>query len=752
MSFSTPHFGQESIAMHVLDKVNTLRDSLDLGSLKYDETLSKAAKDQAYYMANKNKLTHFQKTFTKETVSERVIYYKGNRTYVGENVALNKEKLSDANHIAESLFKSWRNSPAHYKNLIHPDYTKMGLAYSVSKKKKLYAAQVFSSNEIKLPKEFKNEDISWGVRPAEFTCKDEESTYQTMFFANNIQIVGNSIYFYSHDRKFFENVISSDNDGLAIDIILREQLPCEKENQFHISAVHDGEMQRPIYKNDLYRNNESNNPKKIRVKIGEIPSYLRDQQWEPNIIIINDNKLCDYSYPMYVPQNIFPLLALQPYYDMNDNIDTNSNKWVSVEVKDSIHVELMYHRSEKSFSSLNTEEFNRMLGWSPFIKKVNVDCFASVEGATWFNQQLLDDRKENVSKLLTNNAFDINRVKIQTQENWEAMRSQINQNSITPLKNKTESQIKHYLKKNKSAFLDSLLFDQRKTHIRANIDTTIEIDSYDEWLFACYYDTTLSINSLPWNKILREDYILSNRKIEAYLIDSLKSRNELKTNLLGAASIKNSPAFMDSLLVKEFMDTVDANNSKQVFNYAHFLTKYWFSKYSRTYETKGTAKSIPPNNLRKMVSKLDTNEIAQDDIIRLNVNILLSGIHYYVTHNKWSLVNEYFDEIAQFVQLGNFTPQEAMELALFCNHFYKFKVAVDILEPFHEKVLLTEEGYFVLAQTSTLIRNTLQQEDYWTYMESAKKANHSRYCMWLNESFQIQRDEYIKDDFCKECQ
>ncbi|MBL4861905.1 MAG: CAP domain-containing protein, partial [Crocinitomicaceae bacterium] len=468
-------FGQESIGSLVLEKVNQLRDSLSLNSLALDNVLSEAAKDHAYYMAHKNNLSHFQGTFSKETPSERVLFYKGNRTYVGENIATTSMKVKsnkqlDEMYTAERLFNSWLDSPPHYKNMIHPDYKKMGLGHWIADDKVVYSAQVFSSNEIRLPKQFRNSDLSWGVRPSEITCKDEPQTYETMFFANSVQVDGSSIYLYYHDLEFFKNVIRNDNDGLAIDVVLREQLPCGKENQFHISRVHDGEMQRPIYKHDIFRNNIADNPKKIRVKIGEVPAYLRNQQWEANLIIISDNKLCDYSVPVEVPSDIFPLLELKPYFDMNDELDSHK-KSAFIRIKDSMHVELFYERSQKRFFSHSAEELNRMLGWNQFIKNVRVDCFASVEGAKWFNLQLLEDRVGSASSLLMESYFDLDKVSFSSAENWDLMEKQIKQYSLQKLKNKTEPQIRYFLKKNKSSLTDSLLFAQRKTHIRAWVDT-----------------------------------------------------------------------------------------------------------------------------------------------------------------------------------------------------------------------------------------------------------------------------------------
>jgi len=115
------------------------------------------------------------------------------------------------------------------------------------------------------------------------------------------------------------------------------------------------------------------------------------------------------------------------------------------------------------------------------------------------------------------------------------------------------------------------------------------------------------------------------------------------------------------------------------------------------------------------------------------------------------LVNGYFDQIVRLVKADYFDAQEAVELALFCNHFHKFKQSIAILDPFFELNELDQNGLFILAETSTLWRSNLDADRYHEYMEAAKNINKKLYCKWLDDQFQIQRDEFLKKDFCSSC-
>jgi uncharacterized protein YkwD len=740
-----------TISELLLKHVNNLRDSIGLQPLQLDNALRKAGEDQAFYISERGKLTHFQKTFLKETPSERIQFYGANRTYSGENIAtVNvvwfKKAVLDKEAVAKAFFDAWYHSPPHYKNMISPNFTKMGLGIRI-KENQVYGAQVFSSDEITLPRAFKSANLAWGVRPGEVTCKDDAQVYETMFFANSIEIDGTDIYFYFHDLDFFRKVIRNENDGLAIDVVLREQLPCGKENQFHISSVYDGEMQQPVYKYDLFKNNHSSNPRKIRVKIGTVPPYLANKQWAANVIVINNNILCDYSVPASVPSSIYPLLKIDPYFELN----TISGTEKTVRVVDTLQSTLSFDRSQVNFSDM--ERLNgRFYGWYKYVKDWEVNCYASVEGAEWFNKRLLKDRRQKVANFMYQNFEDSSSISWKLAENWEMMNQQIQDHAIQALKGKSKQQIRYYLKKNHSGLFDSLLYEQRKTKITAYFDTLIKVNSYESFLIAEHYDTNLVFGDLNWNGILYHEYIANKRGIHSLLFDSLYQHDELKTNLLGAGAIKYRNGQFDSTHVEQFLMEVDESNSKQLFNYAHFLTTYWFSRYSRSSEIRGTAVTISPQKLREKLENIDTAIISHYDLDRLLINNYLAGIHYYVTQGDWTFVNDYFEAIAAMVKADRFDANEAVGLALFCNHFHKFQQSIEILKPFYERDELDENGLFILARTATLWRSNLDLEFYHAVMKSAKEKNALRYCNWLDNEFQIQRDEYIKNDFCNSCQ
>ena len=753
-------YAQNSAADFLFQKVNQLRDSLQLPLLAYDDVLAEAAYDQAYYMGARKKLTHLQRTFSKETVGDRVLFFGGNRTYVGENVAsINSKKKLIQEELADSLFQLWFHSPGHYANMVHPQFTKMGLGLS-QLGNSTYAAQVFSSNEIDYPKDFRSDVLSWGVRPNESECAKFTRNYNTMFFANAVQYLGSDIYFLFHDMKFFNSIISNDNDGLAIDVVLREQLPCGKENQFHGSPIYDGEMQRPVYRNDLFKNNISDNPKKIYTKIGQIPPHLIGKNWQANVIVVVDNHNCDYCIPVEVPTAIYPLLKVDVFHDDEEPIGLKVSDFeYAVHVHDSIHLALEYNRSDSSFVNFDQSDYARLMELQPYLKKIKVDCFASVEGETRINLKLLEQRKKAASEflMLSDSAHDA--IEWQLSENWDLMFKQIDSLQLSAMQGKSKQEIKDYLRKkrndaNLKELLDQLLFEQRKTHIYAWLDSTIVISDPAMIETLLYYQPDFPVHFLPWNRVLRDAYILPENRVPKNIVDSLIGLGSYRTNLLGALALNTQ--VLDSSQVEKELDMKKFVSNKQLFNYAHFLTHYWFNNFAFSFSLKGVGNTIKPEKLLRLIEALDKDlTLNQEQLDRLKVNVYLAGIHYYSAHSDWKQHNKYFDKIVEIVKSGYlhgyFSVQEAEGLALFFNHFYKFEGAVQLLEPYFDAKELTVNGSFILAKTATLIRNTLDSKRYFEFMMGAKAADKQRYCSWLNSSFQILRDEDIKADYCLSC-
>lgn len=147
----------------VKEQIDSIRRSHGLHSLRYDFSLNKASEDHAFYLMKHQEVSHHQKFYKKRNVLQRVAFFGAeNVQKAGENVLWKhprRKYVWDAHKrsyrqqfyytyhtLSQSIIKSWLNSPAHYKNLLTPNYqhTAVAIAFD-SRSKDLTCVQVFAA-------------------------------------------------------------------------------------------------------------------------------------------------------------------------------------------------------------------------------------------------------------------------------------------------------------------------------------------------------------------------------------------------------------------------------------------------------------------------------------------------------------------------------------------------------------------------------------------------------------------------------
>jgi putative thioredoxin len=141
----------------VHDMINEIREKKGLRTLKVDPVLEAAARDQNGYMIKFDVLTHHQDNTMKKTVMDRVKAFGGNFRRVGENVQYQGMQIRQKNNqqeiitdsylnTAKKIVNNWVNSPGHYRNLIHPDFTFVGTSTGWNPENySIFATQVFAT-------------------------------------------------------------------------------------------------------------------------------------------------------------------------------------------------------------------------------------------------------------------------------------------------------------------------------------------------------------------------------------------------------------------------------------------------------------------------------------------------------------------------------------------------------------------------------------------------------------------------------
>lgn len=114
-------FSQTRLDSLVLIEINSYRISKGLDSVKYSDINFKASNHHSKYLVRTGKIGHTEDTLV--STSDRVKFYGGRSTHIGENVSslsLNVKDSDDQylNKISKSIVKSWMESPEHNRILL----------------------------------------------------------------------------------------------------------------------------------------------------------------------------------------------------------------------------------------------------------------------------------------------------------------------------------------------------------------------------------------------------------------------------------------------------------------------------------------------------------------------------------------------------------------------------------------------------------------------------------------------------------
>jgi len=118
----------------ILDLTNEQRKKADLPPLKADEKLCKAARAQSANMARQEKVEH---NLDGKDLAQRIKEVEYAHAGCGENCA-------SGQRTAKEVMRGWMNSETHRKNILHQDYTEIGIGIGISQRGERYYTQIFA--------------------------------------------------------------------------------------------------------------------------------------------------------------------------------------------------------------------------------------------------------------------------------------------------------------------------------------------------------------------------------------------------------------------------------------------------------------------------------------------------------------------------------------------------------------------------------------------------------------------------------
>lgn len=740
---------KEVLREELAKRINDLRVSKGLKPLLFNDTLRKAAEFHSEYMAKNKILSHDEKSSKYATPKKRVEQFDGEIfEIVGEN-ALSTTiqefplKKSDLILLAEQMFTSWKNSPGHYANMIEAKYMYGDLGFATySNDKIVYATQVFGTKGYVVKNQLSKNTFRIAQAPDD--CESVYQDYTNLIYnlGNDLRIEGNEINLYYHDLTYFNRIFTSYNDGIAIDLVARDQFPCGVSNQLDFSPVYDGIMLKPIYTAEMLQKNRAEGEYRLITKVGDIPIGLHGDRYSPSLILIKNGKACKYVFPAFVPRKTHNLISLKPILTDEPLIELRDFGVIESQLID-------YDFKTDSSTAITSPSIAKK---DYKIHSIQINSFSSVEGDSIHNKMLYNARagfiKQNlISRLgVSDKIFAIN-----AKENWDQMHFQLTYFKSDSLVNLSRESFRAYLtNRNDSLPWDSLFFSQRRASAIINYQGTYHAKDSIETLADFNLRTAVATGNVALaNKAMYEmyttlnydwDYLYGNE-----IVEFVKTQPKVVANYAALLSLDYE---YDPYFVTDFIDSWTSRSNKLDLNarnnllYLYTLVgTYLLDNWDVSAERLSNV--IHPNEIEKISFAQLSSELL--------LNLHLTFIQYYGQINDDLNVAKSFNFITNYFETHSLKEEDDVSLTLFYNNWSMYTMTINHLLPKFKLGKINEDGVFILAETMNFTNFNTNSVNYLEVQKKALSMNKIRWCDLLNYDFQVLRNEGIKKLYCEAC-
>jgi len=367
--------------------------------------------------------------------------------------------------------------------------------------------------------------------------------------------VDNNILLLSNSAEWFFNLIKKKKDGIALDIVLKSDFDCSSIPNFNFESVSLGYLMKPIYKKELQKKSIISKYDELMINLGKLPEQFIGQEYEINMLILQDSYLCNYHTVINIPSYKWNLLDMGLYtdtitYKTNTGTNSSNNKDIRTYSK-KMKFTIPFEKDKITYSSEDIKPLYDSLNISDFIiKRISIRAYSSVEGDKEYNLKLQKGRAESIVKALqTFQPEQIGR-NITTSENWMEFYQSIKGTEFESLSELTKQQIKEKLNnKTYAQKLESILSRQRKAVIEINFEKRYNIENF-----------TAEELKIEFAKSINKPDLEMANKIQKYAFSKIIN-NKLPTNFISELEIPDKKEFGTLLnsnsVYKYFLDETD---------------------------------------------------------------------------------------------------------------------------------------------------------------------------------------------------
>ncbi|AZQ62250.1 hypothetical protein EI427_08370 [Flammeovirga pectinis] len=555
------------------------------------------------------------------------------------------------------------------------------------------------------------------------------------------------------DYRYFDEYFSNKNDGLAIDIINKNQFSCSRLNNAY--PINDdnfyGEIHKIIYKEEIQNTYTRNNIGYLKIPIGRLPRKYTIDDVEINFWLIKKNYLVDYHTTYHIDQNYLSLFKIPLKVDHPKNKKGYTSATLSKNLKKTVY----FKKGDVLFNKDELDSLHNALQLTNHnITNIHIKAYSSVEGNQEKNTSLQYLRAENIITELAPYMSKNVTVSIEQEENWSDFFEDIKETKYSDFVNLSRGEIRDKLKeKNILENLSPILDKHRKVDISVSLKLITEFKNTSSSQLVEMFGQSIQHNDLDralfLQSIIQERVKYTSNKddiLEKLIVPKKPEYISILNNQIVYDFDENDNQLFSVRSSIDEMLTLLPNNFTLKFNQTVILIKLWF------YTEEDLESEIITN-----LNYLKKNGVNKVDLDKIQFNYLIVKTIKAQKELNYIEKNDCIKKITRLFKSYNITEDELIRLSKFYINYSNKQYAIDLISSAAVNNSASEELLFYYLNLTIINPDYFKKDSYKEIIYKAISKNRLRFCGFFNSmndggiTFQLLGHPYLKKIYCEEC-
>lgn len=567
-----------------------------------------------------------------------------------------------------------------------------------------------------------------------------------------------NLYFTITNQEWFHKLFRKSDDGIAVDIITKDQIVCGGPNDFHNSALTSGHLLPPAYLKNFKSSMSTNAYGAVTIPVGQVPKALRGKEMEYNLLILQNQTLCYYNRFYNLERFRWGLLDMGLYMDSliyGVNYDTvrqdEQFNFLGREMEFTIPFEQNkwdYRQEDIQplYDSLHLVDYN--------ITRIRIRAYASVEGSEERNRELQQRRAESIVEVLQSFQMDKIEKEITTSENWVEFYRDIRGTEFESMGTLTKADVKAKLTdKATLARMESILTHHRKAIVEIEIEEKIRVSESTEEVIMTFK------NHLRQGRVeeaMKIQESIFARVINHQLPESILQQMEIPDQNANGLLINKQVVFNYFLHPEDIQNTYKEfkrlrklmPKSKKIrYNLCAIKMRLWLLGLHR----------IDPEEFKAEIEGLSAHGINAKLINRMMINYHIIQSEYHMAEGDYLKKDQSLSYIRKHYPAIEMSDQDLLSLAQYFASYARFDWATKLLLPHVQVVNADEDLLFYYINLTIADERHYKKKSYKNVLLNAIAINSQRFCQLFDSiekggaSFQLLVNDYLKNIYCEDC-